>query len=90
LRRCRADAHNFLSAAVGIALAAALVRPLREIRRKRLANFWVDLVRLNYYLLLRLLGVCRIPGLEGMIQNFQPLHKSQTYGNRSQIQVAKP
>src|SRR5947199_3207060 len=44
--------HNFGSAAVGIALAAALVRALARHSGKTLGNFWVDLVRVTYFLLL--------------------------------------
>src|SRR5215510_3372662 len=44
--------HNFVSAAVGIALAAALVRGVARHSAKTLGNFWVDLVRVSYYLLL--------------------------------------
>src|SRR4051794_3652009 len=44
--------HNFASAAVGIALAAALVRGIAQHSARTIGNFWVDLVRLNYYLLL--------------------------------------
>jgi len=44
--------HNFASAAVGIALAAALVRGIARHSEKTLGNFWVDLVRVTYYLLL--------------------------------------
>jgi K+-transporting ATPase ATPase A chain len=65
--------HNFASAAVGIALAAALVRGIARHSTKLLGNFWVDLVRLNYYLLLPL---CLVFALflvsQGMIQNFRP------------------
>jgi K+-transporting ATPase ATPase A chain len=44
--------HNFGSAAVGIALAAALVRGVARHSTQTLGNFWVDLVRTTYYLLL--------------------------------------
>src|ERR1039458_6018401 len=44
--------HNFVSAATGIAIAAALVRGLARHSTKTLGNFWVDLVRVTYYLLL--------------------------------------
>ena len=37
--------QNFLSAAVGIAVAVALVRGFARTRTDRLGNFWVDLVR---------------------------------------------
>src|SRR6478672_11477511 len=37
--------HNFASAAVGIGLAAALVRGIARQSARTLGNFWVDLVR---------------------------------------------
>ncbi|MGZ5545662.1 MAG: potassium-transporting ATPase subunit KdpA, partial [Limisphaerales bacterium] len=46
--------HNFVSAATGIALAAALVRGIARHSAKTIGNFWVDLVRTTYYLLLPL------------------------------------
>jgi len=44
--------HNFGSAATGIALAAALVRGIARHSVATLGNFWVDLIRTTYYLLL--------------------------------------
>jgi K+-transporting ATPase ATPase A chain len=44
--------QNFLSAAVGIAVAVALVRGLARSRTHRLGNFWVDVVRCTLRLLL--------------------------------------
>ena len=44
--------HNFFSAAIGIAIAAAVVRGIARHSTKTIGNFWVDLVRINYYLLL--------------------------------------
>src|ERR1043165_7023694 len=44
--------HNFVSAATGIAIAAALVRGIARHSVKTIGNFWVDLVRVTYYLLL--------------------------------------
>jgi K+-transporting ATPase ATPase A chain len=46
--------HNFLSAATGIAAAAALVRAFAAGGLKELGNFWVDLTRITLYLLLPL------------------------------------
>src|SRR5437773_11945245 len=70
--------HNFGSAAVGIALAAALVRGIGRHSAKTLGNFWVDLVRVNYYLLL---PICLIFAVflvsQGMIQNFKPYTKAK-------------
>src|ERR1039457_6089789 len=44
--------HNLVSAATGIAIAPALVRGVARHSTKTLGNFWVDLVRTTYYLLL--------------------------------------
>jgi potassium-transporting ATPase potassium-binding subunit len=64
--------HNFLSAAVGISIAAALVRGIARHTAKTIGNFWVDMVRTNLYLLL---PICLIYALflvsQGMIQNFK-------------------
>jgi len=65
--------HNFGSAATGIAIAAALVRGLARHSTRLLGNFWVDLVRVTYYLLLPICLVFAVVLVsQGMIQNFQP------------------
>ena len=65
--------HNFVSAATGIAIAAALVRGIARQSAKTIGNFWADLVRLNLYLLL---PICTVYAVflvsQGMIQNFKP------------------
>jgi potassium-transporting ATPase potassium-binding subunit len=65
--------HNFFSAAVGIAIAAAVVRGIARHSANTLGNFWVDLVRLTYYLLL---PICIVYALflvsQGIVQNFKP------------------
>jgi K+-transporting ATPase ATPase A chain len=65
--------HNFFSAAVGMAVAAALVRGIARHTATTIGNFWVDLTRITYYLLL---PVCLVLALvlvsQGMIQNFKP------------------
>jgi potassium-transporting ATPase potassium-binding subunit len=65
--------HNFWSAATGIGIAAALVRGISRHSANTLGNFWADLVRIIYYLLLPL---CLVYALflvsQGMIQNFKP------------------
>jgi K+-transporting ATPase ATPase A chain len=65
--------HNFISAAVGIAVAAALVRGIARHTAKTIGNFWVDIVRTNLYLLL---PICLFYAVflvsQGMIQNFKP------------------
>jgi K+-transporting ATPase ATPase A chain len=44
--------HNFLSAAAGVAMAAALARAFAANRGEGLGNFWVDLTRISLYVLL--------------------------------------
>jgi len=65
--------HNFWSAAVGIAIAAALVRGIARDRAKTIGNFWVDLIRLHLYVLI---PICIVYAVflvsQGMIQNFKP------------------
>ncbi|MDB5333681.1 MAG: potassium-transporting ATPase, subunit [Phycisphaerales bacterium] len=65
--------HNFWSAAVGIAIAAALVRGIARDKSKTIGNFWADLVRIHLYLLI---PICILYALflvsQGMIDNFKP------------------
>ena len=64
--------HNFASAATGIAVAAALVRGIARQTAKTLGNFWVDLVRVNLYLLLPLCLIYAVFLIsQGTIQNFK-------------------
>ena len=44
--------HNFLSAAAGMAIAAAMARAFAANRSEGLGNFWVDLTRISLYVLL--------------------------------------
>jgi K+-transporting ATPase ATPase A chain len=65
--------HNFASGATGIAIAAALVRGLSRHSTNLLGNFWVDLVRVTYYLLVPICLVFAVVLVsQGMIQNFKP------------------
>ncbi len=81
--------HNFVSAAVGISLAAALVRGIARHSAKTLGNFWVDLVRVTYYLLLPICVVfATVLVSQGMIQNFKPYTKAKLTEPYT-IQVAK-
>jgi K+-transporting ATPase ATPase A chain len=65
--------HNFVSAAVGIALAIALIRGVARREAKTIGNFWVDLTR---SLLWVLLPVCVVVSLvfvsQGVVQNLKP------------------
>jgi K+-transporting ATPase ATPase A chain len=63
--------HNFISAAVGIAIAVAVIRGVCRTDKKTLGNFWVDMTRSILYILLPLsfvvgLILCR----QGVPQNF--------------------
>jgi len=65
--------HNFVSAAAGIAAAAALVRGIARHSAKTVGSFWVDLVRINLYLLLPLsLVLALFLTSQGVVQNFEP------------------
>ena len=81
--------HNFVSAATGIAIAAALVRAIARHSAKTIGNFWVDLVRVTYYLLL---PVCLVFAVflvsQGMIQNFKPYAKA-TLVEPMKVQIEK-
>jgi K+-transporting ATPase ATPase A chain len=81
--------HNFVSAATGIAIAAALVRGIARHSAKTIGNFWVDLVRVTYYLLLPICLVFAVVLVsQGMIQNFKPYTKAKLVETYT-IQVQK-
>lgn len=64
--------HNFTSAAVGISIAAALVRGVSRASATTLGNFWVDITRTTYYLLLPVSLVFAVFLVsQGTIQNFK-------------------
>ncbi|MGA9882379.1 MAG: potassium-transporting ATPase subunit KdpA [Candidatus Acidiferrales bacterium] len=64
--------QNFVSAAVGIAVAVALIRGFARHEVKAIGNFWVDVTRCTVYILL---PVCVLATLffvwQGCIQNFK-------------------
>ena len=63
--------QNFVSAAVGMAVAVALIRGFTRNRTDRIGNFWVDLVRSCVRILLPLAVVSTILLLVlGAVQNF--------------------
>jgi K+-transporting ATPase ATPase A chain len=71
--------HNFVSAATGIAAAAALVRGIARNSARTVGNFWVDLVRINLYLLLPISLVLSVfLSSQGVVQNFKPYVKAET------------
>ncbi|CAB4244503.1 potassium translocating ATPase, subunit A [Methylacidimicrobium sp. AP8] len=70
--------HNFTSAATGIAAAAALIRALVRTGSRTIGNFWVDLVRIHYYLLLPLsFAIAVVLVSQGVPQNFSPYARAR-------------
>jgi len=71
--------QNFVSAAAGIAAAAALVRGIARHSTRTVGNFWVDLVRVNLYLLIPLsLAFSVFLTSQGVVQNFKPYGSALT------------
>ena len=63
--------QNFVSAAVGVAVAVTLVRGFARSRTGQLGNFWVDLVRITLRILLPISAVAAILLIiGGAVQNF--------------------
>lgn len=68
--------QNFVSAAVGMAVAVALVRGFARSRTGELGNFWADLVRGTVRILLPLAAVAAVVLVAcGAIQNFSGIHE---------------
>jgi potassium-transporting ATPase potassium-binding subunit len=65
--------HNFISAAVGIALAIAFIRGIARRERDTLGNFWLDMTRATLWVLL---PFCLVGALllvaNGVPQNLKP------------------
>jgi len=74
--------QNFVSAATGMAVLAAVTRGFVRREARTLGNFWVDLVRTTLYVLLPLSFVLAL-GLasQGVVQTFRPA---------AQVQVVDP
>src|SRR5262249_36263617 len=65
--------HNFMSAAVGIALAIAFIRGIARRQMQTIGNFWVDLVRCNLWVLLPACIICALVLVsQGVVQNLKP------------------
>ncbi|MBV9820730.1 MAG: potassium-transporting ATPase subunit KdpA, partial [Actinobacteria bacterium] len=77
--------QNFVSSAVGIAVAVALVRGFARSRTDRLGNFWVDLVRISLRVLLPVSILFAIVFVgAGMIENFHHYQTISTVAGGSQ------
>jgi len=83
--------QNFVSAAAGIAVAAALVRGIVRDQAKTIGNFWMDLTRICLYLLLPLsLLFAWFLVSQGMIQNFAPYVTVKTVEGGAQTLAQGP
>ncbi|MBO7936094.1 MULTISPECIES: potassium-transporting ATPase subunit KdpA [Streptomyces] len=77
--------QNFVSAAVGMAVAVALVRGFARSRSGELGNFWSDLVRGVVRVLLPLAFVAAVVLVAcGVIQNFSGIHEVGQFMGGSQ------
>lgn len=83
--------QNFASAAVGMAVAIALVRGFIRSRTDRLGNFWVDLVRgcLRILLPISVVGGLALVAL-GAVQNFSSGTDVTTLAGNSQTITGGP
>ncbi|MGW3498254.1 potassium-transporting ATPase subunit KdpA [Streptomyces sp. NPDC001020] len=74
--------QNFVSAAVGIAVAVALVRGFAGVRAGELGNFWADLVRGVVRILVPVATIAAIVLVAcGVIQNFSGIHEVGQFFN---------
>ena len=71
--------QNFVSAGVGIAVVIALIRGFTRKRTDRLGNFWVDLTRVTFRLLvpISIIGAVILMAT-GVIDNFSSTHLIHT------------
>jgi K+-transporting ATPase ATPase A chain len=83
--------QNFLSAAVGIAVAVALIRGFARSRTDRLGNFFVDLTRICIRLLLPVSVLIAIVFVgAGMVQNLHHYQSITTLAGGSQTITGGP
>jgi potassium-transporting ATPase potassium-binding subunit len=71
--------QNFVSAATGIAVLAALARAFSRKQAGTIGNFWADLTRSTLYILLPLSFILALALVsQGVVQTFGPYVKAQT------------
>jgi K+-transporting ATPase ATPase A chain len=77
--------QNFLSAAVGIAVAVALMRGLTRRRSETIGNFWVDLTRVTTRVLLPgAVVIALVLASQGVVQNLGGFTDATTVEGASQ------
>jgi K+-transporting ATPase ATPase A chain len=82
--------HNFVSAAVGIALAIAFIRGIARREKETIGNFWVDMTRAVLWVCL---PFCLVGALvlvaSGVPQNLRPYDKAQLVDTGITVEVDK-
>jgi potassium-transporting ATPase potassium-binding subunit len=83
--------HNFVSAAVGIAVAIAFIRGIAQQETETIGNFWVDMVRATLWVLLpiAIVGALSLVS-QGVVQNFKPYDTVQTVEGATQTIAQGP
>jgi K+-transporting ATPase ATPase A chain len=83
--------QNFLSAATGMAVMAALIRGLRNKQNPDLGNFWADMVRSTVHILLPLSLVFAVfLAGQGVVQNLRAYDKVKTVEGADQVLAQGP
>ena len=83
--------QNFLSAAVGLAVAVALIRGFTREHTDRVGNFWVDLTRAVVRILLPLSIVAAVVlMIGGVVQNFASTQEVTTLAGAAQSITGGP
>jgi K+-transporting ATPase ATPase A chain len=83
--------HNFVSAAVGIAVAIAFIRGIAQKEKDTIGNFWVDLVRGTVWVLLPIAIVGSLFLVsQGVVQNLKAYDTVQTVEGATQVIAQGP
>jgi potassium-transporting ATPase potassium-binding subunit len=83
--------HNFLSAAAGIAMAAAVIRGFARRSAKTIGNFWVDLTRTTLWVLIPIsLIFALVLVWQGVPDNLSPYVNAKTLDGGSQTIAEGP
>jgi K+-transporting ATPase ATPase A chain len=83
--------HNFVSAAVGLAVAIAFIRGIAQKEKDTIGNFWVDMVRALLWVLLpiAIVGALFLVS-QGVVQNLKPYDAVQTVEGATQTIAQGP
>ena len=83
--------HNFVSAAVGMAVAIAFIRGIAQQEKETIGNFWVDMVRATLWVLLPIAIVGALFFVsQGVVQNFKPYDTVRTVEGATQTIAQGP